>query len=140
MLLSAIAMRLRAARACVLLVAVLVAAGAWLPAVARFVSPTAHACHCSARGGHASCACPICIPELREDGASTHATIRSTCGDEEHAVRPIGGRAVTNTERVVVALGAVERVGAPTTYDAPISRLRAPPPKPPPEALRSARS
>ena len=54
-----------------------------LPAYARIVSgQAAHVCACETRGGHTTCACPICHPD-REDLRLTEESIRGRCGDDD---------------------------------------------------------
>jgi len=51
---------------------------AGLPALARVLhGPATHVCHCEARGGHTSCACPVCHPDDSELAFSDEAIPRS---------------------------------------------------------------
>lgn len=133
--------RFRWVRACVLLVACVVAGGAWAPAfVVALGGGPEHVCHCSARGGHATCACPICVPELREDAPAVGPAVAGTCGDEEHALGTFAVRGVAPSSVVGVLPAPVVGLElAVETWDH-AGLGRPPPPTPPPEVDAAARS
>lgn len=125
--------RLHPWRIGVLVLAAIIAAGAWLPVFSRLVAgPAAHVCHCDARGGHADCACVICFPELGEVEMFGHASASGACGDDEAAVRPFAIPAVVGASPTgVIAPSA--RIAAPRTAARAHEDWCAPPPTPPPE-------
>jgi hypothetical protein len=62
-----------------------------LPLLAKSLgSPPLHVCHCEIRGGHSTCACPICHPE-RTDLTFTQESIRGSCGDDDLALGSSAG-------------------------------------------------
>lgn len=128
--------RIAALRLVALLLVALTAAGASLPTLSRLAAGEPdHVCHCSARGGHAHCACPKCFPELADDGLVEGPVASSRCGDDD------AGWAT----RATIAIGADGFVLAPPTSgetSAPPppslhARDRAGPEPPPPKSIRS---
>lgn len=54
-----------------------------LPIFAQVLGgPTPHVCHCEIRGGHSTCACPICNPD-RDDLKLNEVSLRGKCGDDD---------------------------------------------------------
>lgn len=120
------------------LVAVVVlstALGGLLPAFARLVGgPPVHACHCEVRGGHATCACPRCNAELREDAdADAYGALRTTCGEDEDVTL---GKALVSTLPATVS--GVVRMGSLVQWSDSFaedpSTVGRPPSRPPPRA------
>jgi hypothetical protein len=73
-----------------------------LPTLARLVGgPAAHVCHCELRGGHSTCACPICNPD-RDDLRLSEASIRGKCGDDDEAFGASLGPAVAPPAGVTI--------------------------------------
>lgn len=133
--------RLRWARACVLVVAAVVAGGAWLPSFASvLLGGPEHVCHCSSSGGHAHCACPICVPELREDAPLSGPVASGTCGDEPRGIGAEAVRAVAPSFVAAVVPAPASRLAPASAPNAEPGRGRAPPPTPPPEVGPAARS
>lgn len=122
---------LRLRLALTLLVAMLVAFGSAAPAYARVLfGPAEHVCHCEARGGHATCGCPICFPELAADDDGVLPTAKGRCGDDDAGVRTLAQPAV------LPALGTVVSVLTRTTLASILPRPLpprhdAPEPRPP---------
>jgi hypothetical protein len=76
------------ARFFVLLLVLPIALQRALPSALELVfGAPAHVCHCDARGGHASCACPICHPDDPELKRRVLA-IEAPCGDDDNYVAP----------------------------------------------------
>jgi hypothetical protein len=105
---------------------------AWPSVVEYAFGAPAHLCHCDVRGGHATCACPVCHPEDADLKARVLA-VQGPCGDEDHFVAPdlppvtvvcigFGVPAAVQTE--VLSFRIYDRKGT----------SRAPPPVPPPRA------
>jgi hypothetical protein len=91
----------RTALSRLMIVALLVplALSALMPAFARIVSgPAPHVCRCELRGGHSTCACPICNPDRDEELALGAASIRGRCGDDDVAFGGALGLAVLGAE------------------------------------------
>jgi hypothetical protein len=73
-----------------------------LPMFARaFSGPAVHVCHCDIRGGHSTCACPVCNPD-RDDLTLSEASLRGKCGDDDLAFGASLGSAVAPPPGVVV--------------------------------------
>jgi hypothetical protein len=54
------------------------------PAFAKMVAgPAPHVCRCEVRGGHSTCACPICNPDRAEELTASEESIRGRCGDDD---------------------------------------------------------
>lgn len=85
----------------------LVAVGAAMPAYARLLGgPHAHACACEVRGGHATCACPLCFPELRDADAlrdPSAPSISGRCGTDDPGWRTLSAPVVATSDFVLVA-------------------------------------
>lgn len=117
-----------------LLVALLVAFGASAPAYAKLVfGPADHVCHCEARGGHATCGCPICFPELADDDdgpAHGLPSVKGHCGDDEAGVRTLGQPAVMPASISVVGVVGLTAHLPPAPRAGPAPVL-APDPRPP---------
>jgi hypothetical protein len=87
--------------------------GAGLPTYVRLtIGGADHACHCEARGGHAACACPICFPDLDEDGVRHDVSVKGRCGDDDPGWRTLAQPSVPTTGFVVAPApeGVVVRV------------------------------
>jgi hypothetical protein len=97
-----------------------------LPVLARVCGgPAVHVCHCEARGGVDTCACPICNPD-RDDLAYSEESIRGECGDRDRvfgaalgaAVAPPAGFAILPPE-LVAALPSPRMPRLPSLHHAP---------------------
>jgi hypothetical protein len=54
-----------------------------MPVFARVMGgPAVHVCRCAVRGGHSTCACPVCHPD-RLHLRLGKESIRGQCGDED---------------------------------------------------------
>ena len=105
-----------------------------LPSFARIVSGEApHVCHCEMRGGHATCACPICHPD-REDLRLTEESIRGRCGDKDVVFSAALDVAVPH---VFFAFYAPPSLRAPPPHREAgrPARIFVAPPTPPPRAI-----
>lgn len=75
----------------VVALSMLVAAGPALTSLARLVvGASAHVCHCQiepGHGAHASCGCPICVPELGDQEGFGAPEVTGTCGDDDPLFR-----------------------------------------------------
>jgi hypothetical protein len=103
-----------------------------LPMLARVLhGPATHVCHCEMRGGHSTCACPICHagdPELTFSDAS----IRGRCGDEDVAFgAPFGFAVVAPAFRVSLAplVGRAETRAPPSVRARALPEPSVPPPR-----------
>jgi hypothetical protein len=84
----------QALRALVFVLLLPLAFSAGLPTLARVLhGPATHVCCCEVRGGHSTCACPVCHPD-REDLALSEESLRGRCGDEDVAFGAALGFAV----------------------------------------------
>jgi hypothetical protein len=73
-----------------------------LPTFARVLGgPTAHVCRCEIRGGHSTCACPICNPD-RDDLRLNEASLRGKCGDDDLAFGAVLGSAIAPPPGVTI--------------------------------------
>lgn len=82
----------------------LVAVGAAMPAYARLLGgPHAHACSCEVRGGHATCACPLCFPELDDVDTFGAPSMAGRCGTDDPGWRTLSAPAVATSGFVLVA-------------------------------------
>ena len=122
---------LRLRLALTLLVAMLIAFGSAAPAYARVLfGPADHVCHCEARGGHATCGCPICFPELAADDDGVLPTAKGRCGDDDAGIRTLAQPAVLPALGTVV--GVLTRTPLATVLPRPPPpRHDAPEPRPP---------
>jgi hypothetical protein len=107
-----------------------------LPTLAHVLGgPLAHTCHCEIRGGHSTCACPICNPD-RDDLKLSEESIRGKCGDDDLTFGAALGSAVLPAAGVTVLPADVSRKARPIAAHPPASVFR-PPPTPPPRLALS---
>lgn len=120
--------------ALVAVVVIATAFGGMLPALTRLLGgPPVHVCHCEVRGGHATCACPRCNAELRDDeDADAYGTLRTTCGDDDEATF---GKALvmTHAPRVQALVRISELTRRVFFLPSDPSRGPRPPDSPPPK-------
>lgn len=91
----------------------------------------AHVCHCEVRGGHATCACPICIPSLRDDDDHVLPTFKGTCGDDDPLLRHAAEPMVLPAMQVVAVLPWLEAPPPPAPSDLEGRSHDPPEPRPP---------
>ena len=105
-----------------------------LPALARILGgPMAHVCHCDVRGGHSTCACPVCNPD-RDDLRLSEASLRGKCGDDDPVAGASLGAAVPLPPGVTIVPADLSGEAMP---DVPGRRALVflTPPTPPPRPL-----
>jgi hypothetical protein len=102
-----------------------------LPVFARALGgPRVHVCRCEAKGGHSTCACPICHPD-RKDYRLSKESIRGQCGDEDPVFGADLAIALPPSRAFTVVRAPVSpSPAAPLESAAP--ELVLPPPLPPP--------
>ena len=102
-----------------------------LPMFARALAgPAPHICHCAVRGGHSTCACPLCHPG-REDLRFSPASVRGQCGDEDLVFGATSATAMPAPPAVRV-LGATVSWGRVVARPSRGPTLFLKPPTPPP--------
>jgi hypothetical protein len=102
-----------------------------LPTFARVLGgPAPHVCHCEIRGGHSTCACPICNPD-RDDLKLSEASIRGQCGDEDLAFGAALGAAVPPPSGFAIAPPDLTGEAVPNVVP-PLPLVSLTPPTPPP--------
>jgi hypothetical protein len=102
-----------------------------LPMLARVIGgPLTDVCHCEVRGGHATCACPICHADS-DEFRLTDESIRGKCGDDDVAFGGAIGVAVLAPGFVLAPAprAGAASVRAPPNLD---SAVKPEPPTPPP--------
>jgi hypothetical protein len=120
----------------VAVLALLVALGPSTGFYAKLVAGrAAHVCHCEVRGGHATCACPICFPELRGDDDGDVATMKGVCGDDDPVVRAASYPAVALTPSSFVPAVDWEIASSFAPPHALRPRSKEPPDPRPPRAI-----
>jgi hypothetical protein len=103
------------------------------PAFARWAAgPAVHVCHCEVRGGHSTCACPICHADTPEFRLS-EKSFRGICGDEDPVFAAAHGVAVLPSTLALV-LPAFDRAPARRDASPPLDSIDLPPPTPPPRS------
>jgi len=124
-----------AARFLVLALILPLALSTALPGFARAVAgPAAHFCRCEIRGGHSTCACPICNPD-RADLRLSEESIRGKCGDDDLVFGGALAVALAPGAGFVVLRPAVDRAPPPFSHAVRLD-VHLTPPTPPPRTAR----
>jgi hypothetical protein len=102
-----------------------------LPVFARALGgPRVHVCRCEAKGGHSTCACPICHPD-RKDYRLSEESIRGQCGDEDLVFGAALAISLPPSSAFTVQRAPVSPSARPSPESA-APELVLPPPTPPP--------